>query len=486
MLLTIPAAVSCAAAAVGFLFGLGALGLSRSPGLRAPRWIGVAAIAASTYAVCSAVTTMSLSLDARAFFGRFAVMAVSVLISCWFLFAAAEQGRHLERWERIAVAFILASGAAWLIPDLFRSHELAVREVPWLGVTYTTTRPTALGRASYAVLTATVLIPAVQFFRAWRRGEPGAFASFLGVSVQLAAGVNDAFAAAGGLRTPYLLDVAQVVVVIALGSRLVAGIVESARALDRSSTELRAMQAELLRRERLAALGELSAVVAHEVRNPVAVIFNALAVLRKKSALPDDTVALLQIVNEEATRLKRVVDDLLEFARPRSLSLEVVPPGRVLERAAEAAAIGNDAAQDIELTIEEELPRISCDPHLLTQAIINLLVNALQAVGRTRPVHARAAADRSTGFVSFSVYNDGAGLTEEVASKMFTPFFTTRPAGTGLGLSIVKRVVEAHHGEIAWHHGDGHGQDGGVTFTLRVPIEAHSSMRVLAAGDKRA
>jgi signal transduction histidine kinase len=263
----------------------------------------------------------------------------------------------------------------------------------------------------------------------------------------------------------------QLVVVLAVGSQLISRFVADAGALERSTAALRAAQAELLRRERLAALGELSAVVAHEVRNPLAVIFNAVSSLRKQSLGSSDAATLLDIVQEEAERLKRVVGDLLEFARPHELSVDTVPPARLLEGAASAAQ-RNGAEGPVNVEAAHDLPNVTCDEHLIRQALVNLLTNAMQAPGRTEAVSVRAFASGSpVSAVSFSVYDDGAGISQEVAARLFTPFFTTRATGTGLGLAIVKRVVEAHGGEITWRAG-GAASERGVTFTFTVPLRS--------------
>ena len=476
MLLTIPAVTSCIAAVVGLLFGLGTLGLSSGPGLRALRWFGVAAICSAIYAFGIVITTLPVTLETRSIVGRFAVSAASVLVGCWYIYAAAQHNRRARPWERAIIGGTLAIAVAWLVPGLCRSYELVVREVAWLGVTYTTTKPTAFGQATYALLFVATAVLAGRYFVAWRRGESGGLAHFLGVGAQLVTGINDAFAASGRIATPYLLDLGQVVVIIAVGSHLITRFVANASALERSGIALRAAQAELLRRERMAALGEISAVVAHEVRNPLGVIFNALASLRKQKPVSADAATLLDIVQEESERLKRVVGDLLEFARPHELSIDAVPPSRLVASAAAAARGVHDASQ-VTTDAADDLPSIMCDEHLLRQALVNLITNALQAPGRKEPVLVRAFPKGTPlSAVCFTVYDDGAGISKEVAERLFTPFFTTRASGTGLGLAIVKRVVEAHGGEISWHAG-GDGGDQGVTFTFDIPL-ASGAQRV--------
>ena len=468
MLLTIPAVVSCVVTVLALLVGIATIAVSSGPGLRTVRWFGVAAIVASVYAVCTLVSTIDVTPGARAFFARLGGSSASFLLASWLLYFASTHGRRLARWERWVVGAIIVIAVAWLVPGLCRTSDVFVRRVSWLGVSYATTRPTALGRATYVLLTITTAGLAVRLFRSWRRGKSGALADFVGVTVQLFAGVNDALAASGVLDTPYALDVGQFAVVLAVGGTLVTRFIADARALEKSAAQLRAAQTELVRRERLAALGELSAVVAHEVRNPVTVIFSAVSALRKQPA-SDDASTLLDIVNEEAERLKRVVGELLDFARPRDLSVDDVSPSNLVEGAAEAALAAHGGTEHVEIETENDLPELTGDEQLLRQALINLITNALQAAGRTSNVRVRIHADhRQRAAVAFDVSDDGAGIPKEVADKMFTPFFTTRASGTGLGLAIVRRIAEAHGGEITWQPG----KDRGVTFTLRVPTAA--------------
>ncbi|MBS2011698.1 MAG: hypothetical protein JST00_02195 [Deltaproteobacteria bacterium] len=465
MLFPAPAVVSCVVTVLALLVGAATIAVSSGPGLRALRWFGAAAICASVYAVCTMFCTLDVGEDTRTITGRIGGMSASFLVASWFVYFAASHGRDLGRAERIAVLSMVAIGVAWLVPGVCRTSDVFVRDVPWLGVAYATTRPTAIGRLTYAFLAIATTVLAVRLHRSWRRGKRGALGDFLGVSVQLVAGINDALAASGHLATPYMLDIGQFAVVLAVGSTLIARFVSDARALERSSSELRAAQTELVRRERLAALGELSAVVAHEVRNPVTVIFSAVSSLRKR---PDSAEAstLLDILDEEAERLKRVVGELLDFARPRDLSVDEVKPGELVEGAVEAALAGFDGKETVAIEKDRELPPLTGDEQLLRQALINLITNALQAAGRSQPVRIRIHGEEHAGpCVAFDVSDDGAGIPKEVAEKMFTPFFTTRASGTGLGLAIVKRIAEAHGGDVTWRAGD----ERGVTFTLRVP-----------------
>jgi signal transduction histidine kinase len=220
----------------------------------------------------------------------------------------------------------------------------------------------------------------------------------------------------------------------------------------------------------------MSAVVAHEVRNPVAVIFNALATIRKQSPSEAQRAELLEIVEEEAGRLNRMVSNLLEFARPRYVAMSLVDLPKSVSSAvqgASAARAGDQPASpgSIVVRLAQDLPPLQCDPELLRQALMNLISNALQSPGRRGPVVVEATLDAPRNRVELSVIDDGEGVQREDEQRIFHPFFTTRPTGVGLGLPVVMRIAEAHGGELVYRGTAG----GGATFTLCLPIGASAS-----------
>jgi signal transduction histidine kinase len=234
--------------------------------------------------------------------------------------------------------------------------------------------------------------------------------------------------------------------------------------LKRSYDKLAQAREELVKRERLAALGELSAVVAHEVRNPLGVVFNSLGSLRKAVRGNADAEMLLGIVGEEADRLNRIVSDLLDFARPHEASLRLEPVDAVLSSAREATLALTGSALDIALELAPDLPQVAVDARMLRQALINLLVNAVQASPRGARVALRGWRDGDT--VRLDVADSGPGIPAAHRHRIFQPFFTTKATGTGLGLAVVKRIVDAHAGEVSVETGEGRG----TTFSVKLPV----------------
>ena len=216
-----------------------------------------------------------------------------------------------------------------------------------------------------------------------------------------------------------------------------------------SAVRLAGVGAALVRRERLAALGEMAAVLAHEVRNPLGVVFNVAVGLGRMVGDDPDARRRLRTINEEAERLKLVVSELLDFARPAVPEVRAVPLAPEIEAA--AAAAGGDGSVmakqvDFGASLPEDLPPVEADPVRLRRCLRAMLLNAWQHVpegGRVR-VEASVRGD----YVLVRLINDGPPIPPEVAPHVFEPFFTTKPSGSGLGLAAVRRVLEDLGGQV--------------------------------------
>jgi two-component system sensor histidine kinase HydH len=218
-----------------------------------------------------------------------------------------------------------------------------------------------------------------------------------------------------------------------------------------------------IRKSRLEALGELSAVIAHEVRNPVGVIFNSIGSLRRLTGSGGDARTLVDIVGEEADRLNRIVGDLLDFARhaPPQLALDRLE--QVVEEAVGVAVAQPPPGLEVVRRLDGPLPEVALDAGQVRQAVLNLVVNAVQAMAGGGRLTVRAFLDGTWAVVE--VEDTGPGIAELIRGRVFEPFFTTKATGTGLGLPVVKRIVEGHGGELRLRSGPG-----GTCFSMRFPI----------------
>jgi PAS domain S-box-containing protein len=221
--------------------------------------------------------------------------------------------------------------------------------------------------------------------------------------------------------------------------------------LQRSYDELSRAQAQLVQRERLAALGEMAAALAHEVRNPLGVIFNSLASLPREISSGRDGAQLLAILKEEAHRINHLVGDLLDFARPALplLSNETALPTLVVD-AVGAVLATNPGKILFEVANPTGVGQVSMDARLMRQVFLNLANNAVQAMPQGGTLRVVLSLD-TTGrepMVQVAFSDTGHGIPSEVLPRVFEPFFTTRARGTGLGLALVKRIVEGHRGRV--------------------------------------
>jgi signal transduction histidine kinase len=240
-----------------------------------------------------------------------------------------------------------------------------------------------------------------------------------------------------------------------------AQLADRTKKLAQSYDHLRFAQEEIVKKEQLAAVGELSAVIAHEVRNPLAIIKNAVGGLRRSELPPDDAETLLRILDEETDRLNRLVNDLLAYAKPISPEAGSVDLRTLVAHAVELAAGGNrDISHiEIELALDQPTDPVEGDEALLRHALINIVDNALQAMptGGTLAITCRNTQIEGRAAVAVDFQDTGEGMDTLVRSKARDPFFTTRQTGTGLGLAIVDRVARVHGGvvEIESRHGMG-------------------------------
>ena len=240
---------------------------------------------------------------------------------------------------------------------------------------------------------------------------------------------------------------------------------------------IEAARARLVQSEKLAALGQLSATIAHEVRNPLAVIRSAAQSLGESAAHDPEAEKACRFITAEIDRLTNVVGSLLAFARPLRLEPRPVAVDELFDGALLLAA--PDLAREhvrVERPATARL-RVRADVDLVRQVLVGLLVNAVEAAGRNGEIVLDAHPVARSGHedhpvVEIEVADSGPGVPAELHGRIFEPFFTTRARGTGLGLPIARQIVEAHGGTLAV--GARHG--GGARFVVRLPAAAEDAI----------
>lgn len=333
--------------------------------------------------------------------------------------------------------------------------------------------------------------------RAYLAGRAGALAIVVGATVLLATTIYDVGVASSALATPWLADEGMAALVMGIAMSPAARYAHVSRELQLrtddlrtrtrelrfSQESLRVAKEELDKKEQLAVVGELAAVIAHEVRNPLAIISNAVAGLRKPAITRGDHEVLLSILDEETNRLNRLVTDLLRYARPVNVQRSHVALEDVIER---ALALANTSAKTIRMELEMEVSesRLWGDANLLRQVFDNLIDNALQAMSGvgSLTIRVRGATQGGIDGLAVDIIDTGEGMDTQVRSRALDPFFTTRPSGTGLGLAIVDRIVDAHGGHVSIRSRSGEGTTVTVFLPHASPNDPPASPRARSRG----
>lgn len=232
----------------------------------------------------------------------------------------------------------------------------------------------------------------------------------------------------------------------------------------RDITTISLMKEALKKADRLAALGELSARMAHEIRNPLAALCGSVQLLSGTPGIQEQDARLLKIVTREAERLDVLISEFLMYARPVPPQLKTIPLHRYIE---EEFIFLAQAPRFASITMQNLVPEsaeIAADPNQLHQVIINLMQNAADAMPNGGAVVVDSVSTPDS--VSISISDNGSGIGEDGLQHLFEPFWTTKPTGTGLGLAISYRIIEAHGGTLSVESPPA----GGCRFVITLPI----------------
>lgn len=247
------------------------------------------------------------------------------------------------------------------------------------------------------------------------------------------------------------------------------GLEESYKKLQKQAEFIIEIEGQLRKAERLSAIGELAAILAHEIRNPLGSIQGTAEILKDDFRPGDKKYEFLDILIKESGRLNRVVEDFLRLARPQPVNLGNCD---VIEELHNVITLVSAEAKkrDVKLVFKPaKLPPIEADPEKLRQAFLNIILNSLQATPPGGIVSILVTYEKTkngkSGWVEFCFADTGTGIPPEAIDSIFEPFYTSKGDGTGLGLAITKKIVEGHGG-IIWVTSE---LGRGSTFNVRLP-----------------
>jgi signal transduction histidine kinase/CheY-like chemotaxis protein len=435
---------------------------ARLPGWRDQRWFWLIAASASLYTGFNVIVTLDVpdwvvELGAH---GNWAALALHVV--AWNLHSAAHFHERPGRAQRVWIAAASAVGVLALIPGTLFERPI-VTHTFW-GITYHEPPVTLLGSVAVVPLYAALFLPILRFLRD-ARTNPGARRYGAGLLLLSATGINDLLASTGNYSLPYLLDIGFLLMVTLAWSVLMERFTGATHRLDMLSTQLEGLVTErtrelakaheaLAQAERLAAIGRLSAGVAHEINNPSAAVVSNLSYLKtslKSGEIPADAGEALDDSLTSMGKISRIVRQLLDTGRVAASDTSArntFDIALAVEHAAQTARGALD--RPVEISLDVPAMFAVGDQLMVEQVLVNLLVNAVQAVPEFRAARIGVRAESTTNCVRVTVTDNGSGMTEEAARRAFEPFFSTKPfgKGTGLGLSVSLGLAKAMGGDL--------------------------------------
>lgn len=366
---------------------------------------------------------------------------------------SAQGSRNLARWAGVLAGVTAVSGLHYATPPAhFVLHAVYQRlyyapvilAAYWFGVR---------GGLVAAVLSAIAYAPHIH--TAWSHNPPYTVSQYAELVVFLSLGLS-------------------VGLIASHERRLTNRYREAAESLERANRDLRESGEQLRRAERLSALGEIAAGLVHEIRNPLAGVKGALEIVSSRAAAGTPEAEFSTVATHELQRLETLVQEFLDYARPRPPRLRPADLPDIIHRVVSLLGPQADRAE-VALAVEgsDTSQGLRIDPEQIEQVLVNVLLNAVQASRPGGRVTLRHGPQGSRYLIE--VHDQGAGIPPDRLARIFEPFFTTKERGTGLGLAISQRIVAAHGGEIRISSSQGRGTI--VEILLQLPareaLESH-------------
>lgn len=462
--------------------GVGVTGLalvfSMAPGWREERLLALIGGTAALFSVFDVVTYVpGVSIQLRATLANVSLTVGAVHIAVWIVYAARRRGAGLDHVDKALLGALAFNGLIGLVPGLGYSLVEEHRSVAWLGVDYYDPIPTRWGDFAYLAFAIALVATLVRVTIDYRRGLPRARLSAWVLAVITVGATNDMLATSGLYGGPNLLGLSFVATLGLLGISITRRFVASASLLEALKVTLESRVAErteklaeaqvaLVRAERLGALGQLSAGVAHEINNPLSAILGNLQFLKRTLTKQQAFQEVAGAVDDSLVaieRIKRIVRRLLDASRAAAHD-EMTNSACRISVVVRGAVRVAESMREPHVKIEVDVPEVLCargERYMLEQVLTNLLVNAYQAVPEGRAGVVRISAAQRGERVHIVIKDDGAGMSHETRARLFEPFYTTKPLGkgTGLGLAVSAGLVHAMRGTLAFESQEGQGTE---------------------------
>ena len=461
--------LSLVAAAIELVMGGLALGFGRAPGWSHFRLFAVIAFSGAAYSVAN--TAFSGDHGSSLFIpwvARLNVAIAAIHCATWIAFARRQHAERVRPFERRLIYTLCAFAGLSLIPGVVTTSEILRQHVEWAGVTYHIVQTTPFGDAAVPMMFLSLLCPAVSYAKKARQSKPGARIHLLGFLLFFATALNETLVSINWLHNLYLADIGVLAVVLSICGEMIYRVTGDATRLQALSTrlsreveerteELMRARDNLVRAERLAALGRLSASIGHEINNPLSYVIGNLEYASNELSrhpVPKQLVEALRDAFSGADRIRKIVRELRAFSRGSDRDRrELVNVEDVLEAALKLVAGELRHTARLERDFDA-LPKVVADPTRLTQVFVNVLMNAIQAIPSEQAgapeslirVRLRHVDDN----VHIEIEDSGVGINEADRPRLFEPFFSTKPQdkGTGLGLFVSLGIVSALGGRI--------------------------------------
>ncbi len=460
-----------------------ALGVSSAPGWRDQRGLVFLALSCASYSFFDMHTCVAPLPEAVRLAASSLVLAsAACMIVAWLVYAAAVRGRPLERLERLAAAANLLAAFVALAPGAAWTHEVKVRRVEFLGLEFWDLVPNQIGNLCLAVIAFGLLVAALHQVRDVRNGLP--YSKYMALAIGLcgAAGLHDMLVSNVVFTSVYLGELGFLAGMVTLAVGLSRRFMATARELEALTQSLEARVAErtrelavtheaLAKAERLGAVGQLAAGVAHEINNPASAIAANLEYLsRTLRGVPDpEAEAAMSDASASIRRITRIVRQLLDVSRVAASGMRpdaTAPLAEVVKASVEAARATIAGEAKVELDVQPL--HVRAERYFLEQVLTNLIANAAQSVPPGREPRIAVRTEITLKGVSVEIEDNGAGMSDAVLRRIGEPFFSTKPVGqgTGLGLAVSFGLVKAMGGALRFESTPGVGTK--ATLELRV------------------